>query len=111
MRQRQRTIAQRIAATAHIRPEHLPHPGSGYREEIIPWEADEQAAVVRARPPQPNYEPEFTGGFVEKRPTAAELKAAKEQEQEEELQKIREERKARRLAYDLLIDESKWFDW
>jgi predicted nucleic acid-binding Zn ribbon protein len=56
MQQRQRQRERDYAELAGYRPEWLPRPGSGYRQEVIPWLDGEAAAVVREREPEPNYE-------------------------------------------------------
>jgi hypothetical protein len=83
----------------------LPRPGSGYREEIIPWEEDqEEPVVVRERQPEPNYE----RGLDEQ--TGERDRDAYLAEQMEETKKaIREAKKARALAHELLGDDRKWW--
>jgi len=83
----------------------LPRPGSGYREEIIPWEEEqEEPVVVRERKPEPNYEREIDELMWERD------RDAYLAEQIEETEKaIREAKKARALARELLGDNRKWW--
>lgn len=95
------------AKVASYRPFWMPRKGSGYRKEVIPWEAGEEEAVVREREPKPNYRREYE--------TEEERLAARAAEWAAELKQMREEseriEKARRLAQELLEDDTKWWRW
>jgi predicted nucleic acid-binding Zn ribbon protein len=105
LQQRQRQREQDFAELAGYRPEWLPRPGSGYREEMVPWEGDEQEAVVREREPEPNYE----RAMMTEAEKLAEQAAIAAEEQARALEQAEQARKARRLAWELLEDESKWW--
>jgi ribosomal protein S27E len=108
---RQRELARRREELGNYRPEWLPRPGSGYREEVVPWEGDEQEAVIRERKPEAIYretpEEEEARRKAEEERLEAEWKAQAKAYREER----RRLREAERMGYDLLVDESKWWDW
>jgi len=101
MQHQQRLREKAREELGEYRPDWLmPVEGSGYREELIPWEEGEGAMVVRERQAEPSYVERLTGEAA---------RVTHEAEQRKELKKANEEaRKAKRLAYDLLEDESKW---
>lgn len=109
MQRRQRQRERDFAELAGYRPEWMPRQGSGYREEIIPWldGEEEAAAVVREREPEPNYEWAMK---TEEERLAEEAAIAREQ-QTRALEQAEQARKARRLAWELLEDESKWWGY
>lgn len=105
LQRRQRQREQDFAELAGYRPEWLPRPGSGYREEVIPWLEGEAEAVVREREPEPNYE----RAMMTEAEKLAEQAAIAAEEQARALEQAEQARKARRLAWELLEDESKWW--
>jgi hypothetical protein len=107
MQKRQRQRERDYAELAGYRPEWLPRKGSGYREEVIPWLDGEAAAVVREREPEPNYECEWDVKTEEER--LAEEAAILAEERAQAIERAEQARKARRLAWELLEDESKWW--
>jgi hypothetical protein len=111
--QRQRERAKARVEMAHYRPEWMPRAGSGYRREAIPWEGGEAAAVVAARKPEPNYwernlwEDGAQGAGEDEAARRAE--AERQAQMAEREKELRRQREARRVAYELLEDESKWW--
>jgi hypothetical protein len=74
----------------------------------VPWGegADEAEAVIREREAAPNYE----RGAALDPARAAVVRALHEAEQEQAAREAAEQaRRARRLAWELLEDESLWF--
>lgn len=107
MRRRQRAREREWAKLASYRPDWWPRPGSGYREEAIPWEGDEEEAVVREREPEPRYD-EPTKTREEELAERAAAEAARWAEVRAENER---KRKAQELARELLEDDTKWWRW
>jgi hypothetical protein len=105
----QRELAQRLEEVGSYQPEWIPSPGSGYRIEEVPWEedADEEEAVVRERKPAPNHEEDYKTEAERQAERNAYI-AAQEAETREHVKQMK---KARKLARELLVDESKWWRW
>jgi hypothetical protein len=87
----------------------MPRKRSGYRAERIPKKAGEKPVVVWERPPEANYEKETDDESAFK-PSVDEATWVAQQTQETE-EILRQKKAAEKLAYDLLIDESKWREW
>jgi len=111
--QRQRAREKAWAEAAGYRPEWMPRQGSGYREEIVPWESDEKAAVTRASKANPNRLPE---GFKDEEEWA-ESGYARSPRVEPPAEAASppvppapKPRDMKRYWHDLLVDESKWRD-
>jgi len=73
-------------------------------EEVILWDSDEPSAVVREREAHPNYEVTVKSE-AELAAERWEARAAQLKEQEEENERAK---KAARLKWELLENESKW---
>ena len=111
MQERQREREQEWAEMAHYRPLWLPKAGSGYQEEAIPWEGDEKAAVVRKRRVKPNYEVMVEEEELEQTEVEEEMEGGSREEMDEWKEDTKKKEADKRLTYDLLFDESKWWDW
>lgn len=118
LQQQQRKREKAWAEVAGYRPDWLPRPGSGYREEMIPWEGEEKSAVIREREPEPNYwdrerwgdDPEVDMVEAERRQMA---KKAEEVAAQREQERLAEEEARRRAKYwrTLLEGQRGWKDW
>jgi hypothetical protein len=100
--QRQREREQQWVEDRKARPLWLPRIGSGYREEVLVRTPGEAAEVVREREAHPNYQVE--SDEVEPEIVSREAEVVTP----DEAPPLPDE-KARRLAYELLEDESKWW--
>lgn len=110
MRWRYQKLEEAWAEMAGYRPDWLPRRGSGYREEEVPWKGEnEKEAVIREREPEPNYEGGAAGYGAAR--SEAEMMAEMAAQTAEAEEAARQAREGRRLAWELLEDESKWWGW
>ena len=111
LQQRQAQREKAITAAAVYRPDWLPTPGTGYREERIPWEGEEDEAVLWQRKPRPHYRVSEEEKEAKRKAEEERQEAAWRAEAAAYRDELRRKRAAEQLWYDLLVDESKWREW